>query len=36
MDILEDFGPDNCMKICLHEVENQVDVFVVLCPHQML
>lgn len=31
VDILQDIGPDDCMQVCLHEVEHQVDVAVILC-----
>ena len=30
MHILHDVSPDDCVKICLHKVEHQVDVLVVL------
>ena len=36
MDILQDLGPDDRMKVGLHEVENQVQIFMILCPDQML
>lgn len=30
MDVLHDVGADDCVKIGLHKVENQIDVFIVL------
>lgn len=30
MDILHDICADDCVKIRLHKVENQIDIFIVL------
>lgn len=30
VDVFHDVGPDDCMEVGLHEVEDQVDVLVVL------
>jgi hypothetical protein len=30
MNVLHNLRPDYCVKICFHEIENQIDVFVVL------
>lgn len=36
MDVLEDLGPDHGMQVCLHEVEHQVDIFVIFGLYEML
>lgn len=30
MDVLHDIGADDCVKIGLHKVKNQIDIFIVL------
>lgn len=36
MNVLEDLGSDDSMKIGLHEIEDQIEVFVVLGADQVL
>ena len=36
VDVFQDVGSDNCMKVCVHEVEHEVDVFVILCSDHVL
>jgi hypothetical protein len=36
VDILKDICSDNGMEICVHKVEDQVDIAVILSPHYVL
>lgn len=36
VNILKDFGPNDSMKISLHEIEYEIDVFIILCPNEVL
>ena len=29
MDVLHDVGPDDCVQIGLHEIEHQIDIFII-------
>ena len=29
MHVFHDIGPDDCVQICFHEVEDQINIFVV-------
>ena len=36
MNILQYFSSNNSMKISLHEIKNQINIFIILCSDQML
>jgi hypothetical protein len=36
MNVLQDVRPDNCMQICVHKIEDEVYISIVLCTNHIL